>query len=187
MKRILCFILLAVICFMAGSCSKKSDDVAIPDGMKLISEEDDLFYFFVPNEWTGDRGYGNPYAFVSGSDNSNVNVMFHLLSEAPETDGTRKPYIEAYWTEFENSVEKGFYSYSLIESECKDTTLGGGDIYAKQYVYTVKNMASEEYKCRAVVTWYGQMICCLTYTSSVENYDSHAADVDKIIAEFKFK
>jgi len=186
MKRILCFALLTVICLMAVSCGKSSE-IDPPDGMKLASNEDDLFYFFVPNGWTADRGYGNPYAFVSGSDNSNVNVMFHLLEKTPVSDGTREPYIDAYWEEFEKSVEKGFYSYSLIEEECKDCTLGGGDIFAKQYVYKVKNMAEEEFKCRAVVTYHGQMICCLTYTSTVENYDSHKVDVDKIISEFKFK
>jgi len=186
MKRILSLILLAVICLFAVSCGKDSD-VEVPDGMKLISEEDDLFYLFVPTSWKEDRGYGNPYAFVSGNDNSNVNVMFHLLNTTPESNGTREPYIDAYWAEFENSVKKGFYSYSLIEDECKDSTLGGGDIFAKQYVYTVKNMGEEEYKCRAVVTYYGQMICCLTYTSTVQNYDSHTSDVDKIIAEFRFK
>ena len=185
MKRFFSIILLAVICLAAVSCSKSSD-VDVPDGMKLASNDDDLFYFFVPNDWTFDRGYGNPYAYASGNDNSNVNVMFHLLNEEPVSDGTREPYIDAYWKDFETDLESGFLAYSLSESESNSTqTLDS--VYAKQFVYTLKTKDKAEYKCRSVVAYRGEMIFCLTYTAEVQNYDKHKADVDKIIAEFKFK
>ncbi len=189
MKKIFCFILLAVMCFCAVSCGSSSD-VEIPDGMKLVSEDDDLYYMFVPQTWTEDRGYGTPYAYYSGSDTSNVTVMFYLLEETNvEKDenavNPREPYIKAYWAEFEADVKNGFLAYDLIDEECKDCTIDG--VYAKQYVYTVKTASEEEYKCRAVATYYGQMVFCITYTAEISKYDSHTADVDKIITEFKFK
>jgi len=104
MKRIISVLLLAVICIFAVSCGDKNE-VKTPDGMKQISDKDDLFYLFVPNNWTADRGYGNPYAYVSGEDNSNVTVMFYILDkETVEPDSSaenpKEPYIDAYWKEF---------------------------------------------------------------------------------------
>ena len=190
MKRIISVLLLAIICVFTVSCGDKSE-VKVPDGMKQISNEDDLFYLFVPSNWTSDRGYGNPYAYVSGNDNSNVTVMFYILDNETvdsnaSAENPKEPYIDAYWKTFEESLENGFLAYSLSETE-SNSTITLDSLYSKQYVYTVKTKDNAEYKCRSVVTYHGEMIFCFTYTAETKNYDTHKADVDKIISEFKFK
>ena len=190
MKRIISILLLAVICVFAVSCGDNSD-VKVPDGMKLISEDDDLFYLFVPSNWTSNRGYGNPYAYVSGEDTSNVTVMFYVLdtdavTADPSAENPKEPYIDYYWGTVVESLENGFLSYSLSEDE-SNSTESLDSIYSKQFVYTVKTKDKTEYKCRSVVTYHGEMIFCLTYTAESANYDTHTESVNKIISEFKFK
>lgn len=204
MKRVICVILLVVICAFAVSCGDSSK-VEIPNGMKAAYEESDLFYFFIPSEWTYDRGHDMPYAYFSATDTSNVMIMLYMLDDAEITtvpDGTtaasdteaadtttsetpenpRAAYIDKYWSDFTKEANTTLQAFELLEQT--ETTLN--DYYAHSYVYTQKT-GGVTYKHRAVVTYYGDMIVCFTYTATEENYDKHAADVDNMLAEFKFK
>ncbi len=206
MKRIVSILLLMIICVMAVSCSEA--EVKIPDGMKLASGEGALYYFFVPNAWTVKDG-NPPTAFISATDMSNVSVIAYVL-EAPNADETtvadttsaettaadttsvdttveenpRAPFINAFWNEFCADAKTTLNEFTVVGDIIDTQQLGG--FYAKQYVYTHKT-GGVEYKHRMAVTYYGEMIIYVIYSSTAENYDSHAADVDKIIKEFQFK
>ncbi|MBR2478878.1 MAG: hypothetical protein IKB47_00550 [Clostridia bacterium] len=189
MKKIVCILLLLVICVMTVSCS--GSEVKVPDGMKLASGSGELYYLFVPNAWTVKEG-SSASAFVSASDMSNVSVVAYVLQNEVETEGgdeaaaqnPRAPYIDAFWSEFCADAGKTLIAFDVSDEVIDTQTLGG--FYAKQFVYT-HTTGGVEYKHRMAVTYYGEMIIYLLYSSTAENYDSHAADVDNIIKEFQFK
>ena len=202
MKKIICIFVLLVMCFSIVSCGQS--EVEIPDGMKQASEANDLFYLFIPASWTYSRGHNMPYAYVSESDTSNVSVVLYMLNEAEITtadttaaetteatsdaesskvENPREPYIDQFWTEFtENAVLSYGESFNLIEKS--EAVLDR--LYAKQFIYS-ESTGGKEYKHLAVVTCYGGMIVCFTYTSTVDNYEAHLNEVNLMIKEFKFK
>ncbi len=201
MKKIIIALFLIVICMFTVSCGD-ADKVDVPDGMKLASSDNDRFYLFVPNSWTTDVAHGGPYAYYSSSDASNISVNFYM-PEAESTDTTaadtetdttvantttatkanpREKYIDSYWNTFVESMNATVAEFTVIDTV--ETTLDS--IYSKQYIYSFK-IDQTVYKCRMVVTYPAQnLIFCLTYTSTPENFDKHTAEVDKVISEFKF-
>ncbi len=203
MKKILIALFLIVICLFTVSCGD-SDKVDVPDGMKLASSDNDRFYLFVPSSWTVDVAHGGPYAYYSSSDASNISANFYMpdaetadtTDTAPQdtmadtmsdtTAGTesnpREKYIDAYWDTFTDSMNDTVKEFTLTDTV--ETTLDS--VYSKQYIYTFK-IDQTVYKCRMVVTYPAQnLVFCLTYTSTPENYDKHAAEIEKVISEFKF-
>ena len=182
MKKFICLALVALICLVAVGCGS---DVEIPDGMKLASGDDEIYYFFVPSSWEVKRGYDMPYAYYSATEPSNVNVTIYYPDETSvSTDGAedpRAPYIYAYWEKFSKEAAE-LKEYTLVET--KTSKLGG--VFAKEYIYTEKT-GGTVYRHRAAVTYYGELIVSLTYTATEENFDTHLGDVNSIFAEFKFK
>lgn len=184
MKKFICFVLIAMICLVAVGCG---NDIEIPDGMKLASGDEELYYFFVPSSWEVKRGYDMPYAYYSAGDPSNVNVTVYypedLKVETTTESATdpRKPYIDAYWTIFTEET-KNLNEFTLVET--KDAKLGG--VYAEEFIYTEKT-GGTVYRHRAAITYHGGLIFSLTYTSTEANFDIHQGDVNSIFKEFKLK
>ncbi len=194
MKKVVCVLLLLAISVMAVSCG--GAEVEVPDGMKIASGENELYYLFVPNSWSI-RESSPPVAFISATDMSNVTVVSYVLEtdvetsaettsegDAAEIVNPRAPYIDAFWNEFYADANTTLRAFDTVGEPIDTQQLGG--LYAKQYVYTHKT-GDVEYKHRMAVTYYGEMIIYLLYSSTAENYDAHAADVDQIIKEFMFK
>lgn len=197
MKKIICAFVILVMCFSIVSCGEA--EVEVPNGMKLASESNDLFYLFIPANWTYSRGHNMPYAYVSESDTSNISVVLYMIDESKITSAVtedttsseetsvktnpREPYIDRFWYEFEeNAVLSYGDSFKLIEES--ETALD--TLYAKQFTYS-EITGGKTYKHLAVVTYYAEMIVCFTYTSAEDNFDSHLSDVNSMIKEFKFK
>ena len=203
MKKILIALFLLAVCLFTVSCGD-SDKVDAPDGMKLASSDNDRFYLFVPSSWTVDVSHGGPYAYYSSSDASNISANFYMPdaettdTSTDTTDTTvsdtavdttakaesnpREKYIDTYWNTFADSMNATVKEFTLIDSV--ETTLDS--IYSKQYVYSFK-IDDTVYKCRMVVTYPVQdLVFCLTYTSTPDNYDKHNAEFDKVISSFKF-
>lgn len=201
MKKIVCALLLLIICFSATSCGEAS--IEVPNGMKLASEEQDPYYLFIPSGWAYDRGYNMPYAYHSASDTSNVMVMLYqapvdandsnsdteekvseTLDPTVETN-VREPYIRDFWSKFQkDAVDLYGTSYELLE----ETASALGGYYAIQYTYSEK-IGTETYKHISVVTFLGSsnLFVCFTYTAKESNFDKHLSDVNTMIKEFKFK
>ena len=184
-----------------SSCGNKSD-VEVPEGMKEAYSEEDIFYLFIPSSWTYERGFGMPYAYFSATDTSNVSVMLYMLdsdvetttavsgeapsestsAESTDAENPKAKYINAYWSKFTSESNNTLPSFAMVSQG--ETTLN--NYYAQDYVYTHKT-GGVTYKHRAVVTYYGEMIVCFTYSSTEANYDKHIADVDDMLANFAFK
>lgn len=191
MKKIVCAVLLVFLCLtLVTACDDGSSEIEVPDGMKLASEDTDIYCLFVPTSWTVKRGYDSASAYYSASDMSNVVMTTYILSDtdsvgtAAEGENERAPYIDAYWNELKSKAGNTFKGFSVIE-EGKDYPIADG-YYAKQYVYTV-TADGKDYKYRAVVTYYRGAILCFTYTATAENYELHQTEVDQMLSELKLK
>ena len=150
------------------------DDVATPDGMKLISTDERPYRFFVPENWVTNNKTGFSAAYYSSTDSSNVSLQY-LILDSFEMDKT----VEEYFAECEERYKKVFESYTLLSTE--DITMDG--VAAKKYTYTIVS-GGIEYKQMQAIVERGSTMYVLTYTALPENFESHLGDVDKMIEHF---
>lgn len=171
MKRILAFLLLAVLCAGLVACA----DDEVPNGMKNVGLESSKFYLFVPDTWVSQSERGIPGATSPGGEDANVLVTQYLMDQlyTPET----------YW---ENKcVPERSATFSSFEvTDSADTTLGGVD--AKKYVYTAV-LGGNTYRFLEVFAVVDNIIYTLTYTATPEHFDTYLTDVDTICANFRFR
>ena len=153
--------------------------VDIPEGMKLASFDEQPYLFFVPESWTVNNGSVISAAYFSDSDRSNVSLQMYMVSEK-EIDKT----VEEYFTECEARYKKIFKSYTLLEEECGEIEMAGKK--ARKYVYEIEN-GGVKYKQLQAIVVKGGVFYTLTYTATPENFDSHLADVEKMIEAFKIR
>ncbi len=169
--------LLLICCafaLFAASCSSSELDEA-PDGMQALSKTSDSFKFFVPAGWTSSNFDGTPYAYYSLADKTNVSMSCTL----PE-DGV---------TTINEYLEKCREELAVLPEFCeigepRETTLGGKQ--AMEITYTA-NDGKNTYKYMMRVTVNGSHFYVFTYTSSPENFDSHAEDLELILSNISFK
>ena len=170
MKKIFAALLAFFMLFTLVSCSSNED---APDGMKNAAKEENPFYMYVPQSWVTNSGeiVG---AYYSTSDKSNISIMPY---------GGDLTSSEEYWNDFKSRCEAEFAEFEVVkENEAK--VVSGRN--ALQYVYKMK-VDGTKYQCQQTVLAYGNLLYVITYTSTEANYESHIADVDNILAEFKFK
>ena len=175
MKRMLVrigtLLLVLLLALSAVACS----DTEVPDGMQLVSGEEEKFDLFVPAMWTPMQN--PPGAYVSSADRSNVTVTSHF----PDTVMSASEY----WTqkclpEYTNVLE----NFSVVEERCEDTTLGGRDAKLYVFVYTISDTA---YESMQIITVQSDIIYTLTYTATSAAFEDHLDDVESIRAEFRFR
>ncbi len=155
---------------LVSSCSSDPDAVNPPSGMTLACDPEVAdYYFFVPEGWTVDLTTSASGAYYSTNDPSSVSMM---VWELEHTDTT----LDDWWTANVADLELVFQNFTL-ESE-ENTTVD--DNYAKQYVYTA-DLGENHYKFMQVGTLKNGKVYLFTYTSVVDNYDSHLEDVAKMI------
>ena len=65
-----------------------------------------------------------------------------------------------------------------------ESTLGGEN--ARTYVFNA-SLGGNAYRFRQVIAVLDNMVYTLTYTAPVEHYDTYAAEVDSICANFVFR
>ncbi len=170
MKRIVACLLLLVLAVTLFACA---DDSTAPDGMKNIADEEDKFYFYVPESWVVQKGA----ASAPNADGSNVRVTTYL----PEKVYTP----ESYWEEIcLPQMELGFAELEVIEDKCEETTLGGVD--AAKYVYTA-SLGATTYWYMEVISVYDNLVYRLTYTSVSEYFDLHIEDVEMMCENFEYR
>ena len=153
--------------------------VEIPEGMKLASFDEQPYLFFVPEDWVINEGSVISAAYVSEEDKSNVSLQMYMVSEK-EIDKT----VEEYFAECEERYKKVFASYTLIEDECGEIEMAGKK--ARRYVYEIEN-GGVKYKQLQAIVVKGGVFYTLTYTATPENFDSHLADVEKMIEAFNIR
>ena len=148
-----------------------------PEGMMLASNDDVAYRFYVPTDWTVDPDQTVFAAFAS--DGSSVSVVPYM----PTEEGvSAEAFFESCKEALQGTADNG--GFEVLEES--DTTLGGRN--AKVYVYRYA-IGGNEYRYKQVIAVYKSMVYSLTYTArnDAEIFNSHLADVDRMIAAFQFR
>ncbi len=179
MKKITLLILtlLLSICFI--SCSNNENDT-LPDGMALLDNPSTDFYFYYPSSWQADRNDGVVSAYVSDTDRSNISVSVMTASNEVNSVDT---YLTLGDISYFDHMKSTFPDLELI-TDGEELTLGG--VPARRYVFTA-SVAGDAYKFSQIIAYTNGYIYFMTYTSTVELFDSHIDEVTKTVEEFKFK
>ena len=148
----------------------------IPDGMKLVTDNDVAYRFFAPESWVVSEAEAAAQVYVSETDRSNVTVVGYV----PEEDG----YSAAdYWEYVEKHYRDSLAEYTPV-GEPAESKMGGKNATVHEYTYSLGGVT---YKCRQTVCVYSYMIVIMTYTALPENYDAHLAEVERMQAELAFR
>lgn len=179
MKKLILTVMALMLVITMTACSKK-DSGDMPEGMALLDNDALEYLFYYPEEWHADRNDGMVSAYVSDKDRSNVSVTtFAASADVTSVDG----YLSMGDTTYFANMKETFDDLEMI-SDGEETSLGG--VPAKQYVFTA-TVAGETYKFRQIIAYRYGYIYMVTYTSTVEGFDEHTDEVNKIVKEFKFK
>lgn len=148
-----------------------------PAGMKLASNDDVAYRFYVPESWSIDQSQRIFAAYLE-SDRSSVSVVPYM----PETTMTPAEFFEmSRQMMLETSGEDGFETF--VEAE----TVSMGGKNALSYCYRFR-VGENDYYYKQVIVAHKSMVYSLTYTApSKAAFDAHLADVDAIIAAFAFR
>lgn len=148
-----------------------------PEGMKLASNDDVAYRFYVPTAWNINLEEQIFSAFLE-NDHSSVSVVPYM----PEVDSMS---VAQYFALCE-SMMKSTTTENGYELLAEPTTVDLGGRQATVYVYRY-TVGGREYRYKQVIAAYKSMIYSLTYTSTPENFDAHLADVDAMINAFEFR
>ncbi len=158
---------------------KQLEDAAggAPDGMKIASNSDVAYLFYVPEDWqvnvreeifaayTADRSVVSIVPYMPGSGEA-MNI--------PE-------YFEWNADQMRKTSPDGF---ELLNEDGELGMLGGSAAMRYEYLYTVGGV---QYRYLQVITAYRGMFYNLTYAALPQNYQAHLDDVNAIIEAFSFR
>ena len=148
-----------------------------PAGMKLASNDDVAYRFYVPQSWSIDQSQRIFAAYLE-SDRSSVSVVPYM----PETSMT----VAQFFEESQRMMQtvSGADGFALI-GEPATVSMGGKNATAYTYRFRVSGV---DYYYKQVIVAHKSMIYSLTYTApSPEAFAAHMSDVDAMIAAFAFR
>ena len=148
-----------------------------PAGMKIASNEEVAYLFYVPESWTINY-YERIFSAYVEADRSSVSVVPYLPDTATMTPADLCALSEAMMQE--TTVVGGYHLYEQDNSR----TVAGRPANTYRYYYTVDG---ERYEYLQVITEYGGMFYCITYTARPEVYYDHINEVEQILANFAFR
>ena len=154
-------------------------DPNAPAGMKLASNDEVAYSFYVPTSWKIDQAERVFSAYVE-EDRSSVSVVPYMpdsetMKVADFTKMTRTKLIEIV----------GENGYEQIGEEDLTRQLGGRAAVGLRYRLTIDG---KTYEYLQIVAAYKSMIYSVTYTApTAEAYEKHIAEVEQIIAAFTFR
>lgn len=153
-----------------------TEGVQAPDGMKLASNDNVAYRFFVPVSWELNN-LEQVYAAYVSADRSSVSVTPYM----PEGEMRVGEYFALCAEQLEATADKD--GYELISTE-ENVDLGGEVATAYTYRFTV---GGREFRCMQVIAAHGSMIFSVTYTASPERFDAHLDEVKAIVDAFEFR
>jgi len=148
----------------------------VPEGMKLVTDNDVAYRFFAPESWVMGDAEAAALVYASDTDRSNVTVM----SYDPKADGYG---VADYWEYVEKHYKDTLTDYTPA-SEPAAGKMGGKNATVYEYTYTLSGVT---YKCRQAMCVYSYMIVVMTYTALPENYDAHLPEVERMQEELTFR
>lgn len=151
-------------------------DAEAPEGMKLASNDDVAYRFFVPESWVLDTKLPTSSAYVSETDRSNVNVTVYM----PEVDHIES--VDDYWATCLEQIKTGMTIMGVVEDE--EVTFGGRP--GKIYRYTAQ-IEGVTFRFAQAITSYRGMIYTVTYTALLPQFDTHYETYLDILSAFEFR
>lgn len=150
-------------------------DADAPAGMKLASNDDVAYRFYVPEGWVLDTALPTSSVYFSEDDRSNVNVTVYM----PEVD---RMSAEEYWALCEAEYARAMDDYTLVSTTA--TTLDTRP--ANTYIYTA-TVDGTAFRFAQTVASYRGMVYTVTYTALPEVFDTHMTDYERMLAAFDFR
>lgn len=152
------------------------EDANAPEGMKLASNSDVMYRFYVPKDWVVNREE-RIFSAYTADDRSSVSVVPYM----PESNSMS---VDQYFSlSLDLMQQSGEGQFELISSG-EQVSMGGRTATVFDFYYTVGGV---RYRYRQFICAYRSMIYCMTYTSLPENYEAHLSDVTAIIEAFSFR
>ena len=151
-------------------------DAEAPEGMKLASNDDVAYRFYVPASWVLDTKVPTSSAYVSETDRSNVGVTVYM----PEVDHIES--VDDYWATCLEQIKTGMTVMGVLEDE--EVTFGGrpGKIY--RYTALIEGVT---FRFAQAITSYRGMIYTVTYTALLPQFDTHYETYLDILSAFEFR
>ncbi len=169
-------ILVLAVSFLFSLTACENQDVIVPDGMQIASEENEQYYLFVPKSWTLSQGKTSG-AYFSALDKSNVSVSAYL-ADVTMLD------IDSFWEKTENEYKTYFsQGYELVTSGASAKL---GDTDAKKYEFKA-TLGNEKYMISEVIAQKNDIFYVFTYTALEDRYATHLSEVETIMNNFLFK
>ncbi len=151
-------------------------DVKAPQGMKLASNDDVAYRFFVPESWVLDTKVPTSSAYVSESDRSNVGVTVYM----PEVDHIES--VDDYWATAFEQIKAGM----TVVGDVEDEEITFGDRPGKIYRYTAQ-IEGTTFRFAQAITSYRGMVYTVTYTALLPQFEAHYPTYLDILAAFEFR
>ena len=146
-----------------------------PEGMKLASNADVSYGFYVPNSWSVNE---NEEIFAATApDGSSMSVIPYMPASGEEMSVLE--YFEWNKTAMLKTSPNGYEEISTAE-----ITLDGAAALRCEYNYTVGGVT---YRYVQVITAWRGMFYNLTYTALPENFETNLADVQSILDAFDLR
>lgn len=174
MKKIICLLLCTAALLLLSACGEK-ESITAPYGFKLASEPNIVDYaFFVPSTWTVDKQGGVTAAYYSENDQTSMTVTLYALPNGVSD-------LDGYWNYYADTLS-GTYG-APVDVETENILLDGRE--ARRYTYTL-TLGETAYKFTQAVCIRSGGVYVITYASTAENFDLHAADAETSINTFTF-
>lgn len=176
MKKVLSVLIVCILlCTVFVSCKK--DEIDMPPYTQLASDPSIVdFYLFVPDNWTVEMSTGTAMAYVSVNDPTNISATLAQLTSADKEDP-----IGTYFASFSKQFSDAFGEPQNLETA--NLLLDGQN--ARQYIYTA-TFGGIEYKFWQVICIRQGRVYTVTYSSTTDNFEKHAADMQEALGNFRF-
>ncbi len=158
--------------------AKQLDEKATaPAGMKVAFGKDVAYCFYVPEAWEIRLDDGIYGAYLP-SDGSSVSVTPYLPAVENMSVGD-------YFAMSRSMMEKmaGAGGFTLI-SDSEKVDLGGRESTVFEFTWTIGGVT---YHYRQYIAAYKSMLYSFTYTATETAYGAHLEDVERMVAEFRFR
>lgn len=184
LKASVIFASMILVLIALASCSVEKAYPGAPDGMRPLNEGDEGAIIYVPSSWSVETSTGIPTGYYSAKDRS----MITLMTVTPDKlNGTTAP---EYWESYKETFSSSLKDFQIVKSEDaqKDyitRIIADAPAYIYDFTATISGL---EYKFRQAVFINSSTgnLYIITYSSSIETFDSHTETLKEVYENFKF-
>lgn len=169
------FLIAAFAISVFTSC--ESDPGDLPEGLERVTNDAVDYYFYYPAGWTVDKNEGIISAYASMQDPSSISITAFTAPKDFES-------LEKYFTEdYEKYFTQNFSNINFTERSL-ETKIAEYPAYRCQFT---SDIAGNSYKFMQILCVRGGYIYVVTYTSDIETYSDHFADIERAVSYIAFK